>query len=369
MKTHYLLGLLLVFLWLNNTLSAQVGIGTTTPAASSLLDLTSTKKGLLLPRMTLAQKTAIASPATGLAVFQTDGTSGVYFYDGSGWTNVSSPVGSASGDLSGTYPGPTVAKINGVTLGSTTATSGNLLLGSGTQWVTKAMSGDATITSLGAVTLTNGASTRTNLGLGTANSPTFTGLTLSGLSTSGIVTNTAGGVLGTTNVIPTANLGTGTANSTTVLRGDGTWASMSSAGYRTLINKPSDQAINSTSFIDVTGLSFSVTSGTTYRFQATIAYTAIGTGDGIDFSVNGPAAPTFLAYQIHQPNNTNSEYTGNSTSYDSAPANSSNSIVAGNIAVITGVITPSANGTFSIRCAEEAANKHTIKAASCLEYW
>lgn len=51
---------------------AQVGIGTTTPTASSILDLTSTTQGLLTPRMTTAQRIAIVAPADGLMVYDTD---------------------------------------------------------------------------------------------------------------------------------------------------------------------------------------------------------------------------------------------------------------------------------------------------------
>ena len=60
-----------VFFLTENT-SAQVGINTTTPSASSALDITSTTKGLLTPRMTTAQKLAITSPANGLLVYDTD---------------------------------------------------------------------------------------------------------------------------------------------------------------------------------------------------------------------------------------------------------------------------------------------------------
>jgi hypothetical protein len=69
--------------------SGAAGIGTITPDASSLLDVTSTAKGVLVPRMTQTQRNAIASPATGLLVFQTDHTPGFCYYSGTAWTAIS----------------------------------------------------------------------------------------------------------------------------------------------------------------------------------------------------------------------------------------------------------------------------------------
>lgn len=50
----------------------QVGIGTTTPDASSILDISSTDQGVLVPRLTTAQINAIVNPANGLLVYNTD---------------------------------------------------------------------------------------------------------------------------------------------------------------------------------------------------------------------------------------------------------------------------------------------------------
>ena len=62
----------------------NVGINATgaAPNASAMLDVSSTTKGLLAPRMTQAERNAIASPATGLLIFQTDNTPGFYYNSG-----------------------------------------------------------------------------------------------------------------------------------------------------------------------------------------------------------------------------------------------------------------------------------------------
>ncbi len=51
---------------------AQVGIGTTVPDASSILDVVSTTQGVLVPRLTTTQENAITNPATGLLIYNTD---------------------------------------------------------------------------------------------------------------------------------------------------------------------------------------------------------------------------------------------------------------------------------------------------------
>ncbi len=79
----------------------QVGINTTNPDPSSILDLNSTTSGVLVPRMTEAQKIAIASPAIGLLIYQTDNVSGFWFYDGTTWISLSAPSANSSWEITG----------------------------------------------------------------------------------------------------------------------------------------------------------------------------------------------------------------------------------------------------------------------------
>jgi hypothetical protein len=86
-----------VFLFTTEAAFAQNGVSIGTGAAadpSSMLDVTSTTKGALVPRMTSGQRTAIISPANGLLVYQTDAPIGFWYYNGTSWVQAIGPQGS-----------------------------------------------------------------------------------------------------------------------------------------------------------------------------------------------------------------------------------------------------------------------------------
>ena len=87
MKTLFILWTFCIFLQQIIVAQPGVGIGTTTPNGSAILDLTSTSKGFLIPRMTTSQRNAIVSPGAGLMVFDTD-SKVAYQHDGSIWRKV-----------------------------------------------------------------------------------------------------------------------------------------------------------------------------------------------------------------------------------------------------------------------------------------
>lgn len=86
-KYNYLGAIVILLLLFISEAKAQVGVGTTSPDPSAMLDVISSTKGLLVPRMTTVEKNAIASAATGLLVYDTD-ISKFCYYNGSIWVEL-----------------------------------------------------------------------------------------------------------------------------------------------------------------------------------------------------------------------------------------------------------------------------------------
>lgn len=84
--------------------SAQVAINTdgSAPDNSAMLDVKSTSTGMLVPRMTSAQRMAIINPANGLMVYQTDGVIGFYYYTSTSWQCIGETDGSETKVTAGT---------------------------------------------------------------------------------------------------------------------------------------------------------------------------------------------------------------------------------------------------------------------------
>jgi hypothetical protein len=82
--------ILIFTLQANSSYSQSLSLNTDGSAAdpSAILDVKSTLKGMLIPRVTLAEKNAINLPANGLMVYQTDINPGFYFYDGIAWKSL-----------------------------------------------------------------------------------------------------------------------------------------------------------------------------------------------------------------------------------------------------------------------------------------
>ncbi len=163
---------------------AQVGIGTASPAASSQLEVTSTTKGFLPPRMTTAQRDAISTPATGLQIYNTDNKAIETFTGNTGeWLTVGQGKGAIASNTA----------IGVSALSSNTTGSANTAIGYGADVATGALTN--------ATAIGNGASVAASNTIQLGNT-SVTNVKTSGTVTVGAVTypktdGTAGQVLTT----------------------------------------------------------------------------------------------------------------------------------------------------------------------------
>lgn len=180
---------------------AQVGIGTTTPNTSAQLEVNSTAKGVLFPRLTAAQRTGIATPATGLLVYQTDAPAGFYYN-------------------AGTPAAP--------------------------NWVLVTAANDANVTRQG--NSFNGASQLVQLNASTQ-LPAVSGANVTALNAANLSSGT----------VNTARLGSGTANNTSFLRGDGTWAAPAAGTVATVTATGPITLSTANQFVFITGGAHTIT--------------------------------------------------------------------------------------------------------------
>lgn len=144
---------------------------------------------------------------------------------------------------------------------------------------------------------------------------------------------------------------------------------------KTAVELSSDVAFTATTFSSITGMSFSVTSGTKYRFFGIIVYTTTNAARGIKVSLTAPAT-TILAYHTRTGLSTTAGTAATWESWqsatDSGAAAATSISTASNILVIEGYILPSASGTVQLRAgisSNTGSPTITVKAGSYLEVW
>jgi Collagen triple helix repeat (20 copies)/Head domain of trimeric autotransporter adhesin len=115
MKQKFLLFAVLL-MGLSSISKAQnnVGVNTTTPHPSAALDVQSTSQGMLVPRMTAAQRDSISLPATGLLVYQSDMPAGFYYFNGTVWSLLGATGANGVNGTNGTNGTDGVSGTNGI---------------------------------------------------------------------------------------------------------------------------------------------------------------------------------------------------------------------------------------------------------------
>jgi len=119
---------------------------------------------------------------------------------------------------------------------------------------------------------------------------------------------------------------------------------------------------------NVAGLNWYGKAGEVYEFKAVVVYDVTLVTEGASFAINGPAA-TVKSYVVTVPSGA-TPTTSFANAYDlPAAAASDSAFTTDNIAIIEGVVSPSADGTISVRGIASTSNAATVQAASSYITW
>jgi uncharacterized protein (TIGR02145 family) len=253
--------LILSILWVG--VNAQVGIGTTTPNASAVLDVTSTTQGLLPPRMTQAQRNAIVSPAAGLMVWCTNcGTAGeLQVYNGTTWTNLTGGTASATVPGAPTSPVGTAGNAQASVAFTAPASNGG-----------SAITGYTVTSSPGGFTATGASSPLVVTGLTNGTAYTFTVVATNAAGNSVASAASAAVTPRTVPGAPTSPVATaGNAQASVAFTAPASTGGSAITGYTVTSSPGSFTATGASSPLVVTGL----TNGTSYTFTV-VATNAAG---------------------------------------------------------------------------------------------
>jgi uncharacterized protein (TIGR02145 family) len=315
-----------------------------TPHTSAMLDVSSTSKGFLPPRMTNAQKSALAMPLAGMIIWCSDcGTLGeLQIYNGTSWTNFvggaasagkpdaptigTAAVSGVSGTATVTFTTPASNGGSAITSYTATSTPGGL-----TGTLSQAGGGTITVTGLTngtAYTFTVTATTMAGTGVASASSNPVTPFSVPGAPTIG--TATAGNTQATvTFTAPASNGGSAITSYTATSTPGNLTGTLSQAGSGT---------------ITITRL----TNGTTYTFTVK-ANNAVGAG--------AASAASNLATPCSVPGamtiGTATAGSGQATITFTAPASNGGSAITSYTATstpggLTGTLSQSGSGTITV---------------------
>ncbi|HMD00285.1 MAG TPA: hypothetical protein VKH37_09030, partial [Ferruginibacter sp.] len=262
------------FISQSNAQSVGIASAAITPDASSLLELRSSSKGLLIPRLTTTERDAISSPATGLQIYNTT-TNKFNYYNGSAWT-----VLFAGSSVVNTITGTS----NRISIGGTSSDP--------TIDISSSYVGQSSITTLGTI--------GTGVWNGTLIDPTYGGTGIN----NGTKTITLGGNLVTSGAYATTLTVTGTTNAT-IPSGTNTLYSTKSASIT------SSQLL--TSLSDATGTGAAVFGST--PTLATPVINGLPTGTGV---ASAATASTLVARDANANTRINNNINGYSTTVTAA---------------------------------------------------